>query len=129
MTQAAISQHIKTLETHLGLRFFIRRARRVSSIKKGKRLLPYIQAGFDNFIKGVALLIEETHPNVSNATALESWSTKWLVPRFPSFHEQHPEMTVRLEPCNRVTEFASSDIDLAIRLVKESIPDLKAAFL
>lgn len=117
MTQAAISQHIKTLETHLGLRFFIRRARRVSSIKK------------ENVYYLIFKQVLITLLKVSNVTALESWSRKWLVPRFPFFHEQHPEMRVRLEPCNRVTEFAGSDIDLAIRLVKESIPDLKAAFL
>ena len=60
VTQAAISQHIKTLETHLGVGLFIRGTRRVSLTEEGKRFIPYIQAGFDNFNKGVALLTEDT---------------------------------------------------------------------
>ena len=40
VTQAAISQHIKSLETHLGLALFIRGARCVSLTEAGKHLLP-----------------------------------------------------------------------------------------
>ncbi|MFQ3190727.1 MAG: LysR family glycine cleavage system transcriptional activator [Paraglaciecola sp.] len=72
MTQAAISQHIKTLETHLSVQLFRRGTRHLSLTEDGKRLTPYIQAGFDNFNKGVALLSEDTNPDVLNVTVVES---------------------------------------------------------
>jgi LysR family glycine cleavage system transcriptional activator len=129
VTQAAISQHIKTLETHLGVQLFIRGTRRVSLTEDGKRLIPFIQAGFDNFNQGVALLTEDANPDVLNVTVVESLSTRWLVPRLQFFQERHPEIRVRLEPCNRVRDFSGTDIDLAIRFGEGSYPGLESRFL
>ena len=129
VTQAAISQHIKTLEVHLGVQLFIRGTRQVSLTEDGKRLLPYIQAGFDNFNQGVALLSEDANPDVLNVTVVESLSTRWLVPRLQFFQEQHPEIRVRLEPCNLVRGFSGTDIDLAIRFGEGEYLGLESRFL
>lgn len=129
VTQAAISQHIKTLETHLGVQLFIRGTRRVSLTDDGKRLIPFIQAGFDNFNQGVALLTEDANPDVLNVTVVESLSIRWLVPRLQFFQEQHPKIRVRLEPCNRVRDFFGTDIDLAIRFGEGNYPGLESRFL
>lgn len=129
VTQAAISQHIKTLETHLGVPLFIRGTRRVSLTEDGRRLIPYIQSGFDNFSEGVALLTEDANPDVLNVTVVESLSTRWLVPRLQFFQEQHPDIRVRLEPCNSVRDFIGTDVDLAIRFGEGSYPGLESRFL
>jgi LysR family glycine cleavage system transcriptional activator len=129
VTQAAISQHIKTLETHLGVQLFIRGTRLVSLTEDGKRLIPHIQAGFDHFAKGVALLIEDANPDVLNVTVVESLSTRWLVPRLQFFQEQHPEIRVRLEPCNQLRDFSGTDIDLAIRFGEGNYTGLESRFL
>jgi LysR family transcriptional regulator, glycine cleavage system transcriptional activator len=129
VTQAAISQHIKTLESHLGVQLFIRGTRRVSLTEDGKRLMPHIQAGFDSFNKGVALLSEDANPDVLNVTVVESLSTRWLVPRLQFFQEQHPEIRVRLEPCNRVKDFSGTDIDLALRFGEGEYIGLESRFL
>lgn len=129
VTQAAISQHIKTLELHLGVQLFNRGTRQVSLTEEGKRLLPHIQAGFEHFNKGVALLSQDTNPDVLNVTVVESLSTRWLVPRLQFFQEQHPEIRVRLEPCNTLRDFAGTDIDLAIRFGKGNYLGLESRFL
>lgn len=129
VTQAAISQHIKTLESHLGVQLFIRGTRRVSLTEDGKRLMPHIQAGFDSFNKGVALLSEDANPDVLNVTVVESLSTRWLVPRLQFFQEQYPEIRVRLEPCNRVKDFSGTDIDLALRFGEGEYLGLESRFL
>lgn len=129
VTQAAISQHIKTLETHLGLQLFIRETRRVSLTEDGKRLIPFIEAGFDYFEQGVALLTEDANPDVLNVTVVESLSTRWLVPRLQFFQDQHPKIRVRLEPCNSVRDFKGTDIDLAIRFGEGNYAGLESRFL
>jgi LysR family glycine cleavage system transcriptional activator len=129
VTQAAISQHIKTLEAHLGLKLFIRGTRRVSLTEDGKRLEPFIKAGFEQFSKGVAHLTEDANPDVLNVTVVESLSTRWLVPRLQSFQEQHPDIRVRLEPCNKVRDFLGTDIDLAIRFGEGNYSGLESRFL
>lgn len=129
VTQAAISQHIKTLESHLGVKLFIRATRQVKLTEEGQRLLPDIQAGFDSFSRGIGLLFDDVDPNVLNVTVVESLSTRWLVPRLQFFQEQHPEIRVRLEPCNKVRDFTGTDIDLAIRFGEGSYPGLESRFL
>ncbi|AGH46619.1 LysR family transcriptional regulator [Paraglaciecola psychrophila 170] len=126
VTQAAISQHIKTLETHIGVQLFTRGTRQVFLTEDGKRLIPYVQAGFENFIKGVALLSEDTNPDVLNVTVVESLSFRWLVPRLQFFQKQYPKIRVRLEPSNKVRDFAGTDIDLAIRFGKGHYPGLES---
>ena len=115
--------------TGIGVQLFIRGTRRVSLTQDGKRLVPYVQAGFDNFIKGVAFLTEDANPDVLNVTVVESLSTRWLVPRLQFFQERHPEIRVRLEPCNRVRDFAGTDIDLAIRFGEGEYLGLESRFL
>jgi len=129
VTQAAISQHIKTLETHLGVPLFTRGTRQVSLTEDGKRLLPHIQSGFAHFAEGVALLSEDANSDVLNVTVVESLSTRWLVPRLQFFQVQHPEIRVRLEPCNQVREFSGTDIDLAIRFGEGNYAGLESRFL
>ena len=129
VSQAAISQHIKTLENHLGVMLFVRGTRQVTLTEEGKRLMPDIQAGFEHFNKGIALLSEDENPDVLNVTVVESLSTRWLVPRLQFFQEQYPEIRVRLEPSNRVKEFSGTDIDLAIRFGEGEYLGLESRFL
>lgn len=129
VTQAAISQHIKTLEAHLGVKLFIRGTRQVTLTDEGKRLLPAIRAGFESFSRGIDLLRSEQNPNILNITVVESLSSRWLVPRLQSFHAKHPDMRVRLEPENRKRNFEGTDLDLGIRFGKGHYPDLESRLL
>lgn len=76
VTQAAISQHIRTLEDHLGKTLFIRRNREVLLSEDGKRLLPHIHEGFEAFSKGVAKLQTDPRPNILNITVVQSFASR-----------------------------------------------------
>ena len=76
VTQAAISQHIKTLESHLGRQLFVRGKLQVQLSEVGKRLLPDIQQGFECFSRGVGLLQDDPKPNMLNLTVIESLSSR-----------------------------------------------------
>ena len=129
VTQAAISQHIKTLENHLDVKLFVRGTRQVRLTEEGRRLLPDIQAGFASFNKGLELLQEDATPNILNITVVTSLSSRWLVPRLQSFQNQHPDIRVRLEPENQIRKFADSDLDLAIRFGEGKYQGLESRFL
>ncbi|MFT5840964.1 MAG: LysR family glycine cleavage system transcriptional activator [Flavobacteriales bacterium] len=107
----------------------MRETRRVFLTEDGKRLVPYIQAGFDNFNKGVALLFEATNSGVINVTVVESLSTRWLVAILQFFQEPHPDIRVRLEPCNRVRDLPDTEIDVAISFGKGKYSGLESRFL
>ena len=48
-------------------------------------------------------------------SALESFSSKWLVPHLPDFRARHPEIAVEIEATLRYADFARDPVDVAIR--------------
>lgn len=129
VTQAAISQHIRTLETHLGKKLFIRRNREVVLSEDGQRLLPFIRDGFTAFNDGVTALQTDPRPNILNITVVQSFASRWLVPRLSSFQQQYPDISVRLSPSNTLLPFSNSDLDVAIRFGGGSYAGLESRFL
>ncbi|WP_166425239.1 LysR substrate-binding domain-containing protein [Paraglaciecola sp. 20A4] len=115
VTQAAISQHIKTLEAFLGCQLFERGHRRISLTRAGQALLPDITTGFDYLNKGVRNVALDSRPNILNLTVIESLSSRWLVPRLYRFQQRYPHINVRIQPTNRLLNFAQDELDLAIR--------------
>lgn len=115
VTQAAISQQIKTLEQHLGLALFKRLTREVILTPEGKQLLPFISSGFTAFEQGVASLGQDPQPNRLTLSVLPSFAGRWLVPRLGSFQKLYPELTIHLAPSLSLASFEGTDLDLAIR--------------
>ena len=126
VTQAAISQHIKTLEAFFGCQLFIRGHRHVSLTKAGERLLPDIATGFGFLDKGVGNLVMDPRPNILNLTVIESLSSRWLVPRLYLFQQEYPHINVRIQPTNRLLDFDQNELDLAIRFGIGDYPQLKS---
>lgn len=115
VTQAAISQHIKTLEVFMGCQLFERGHRNVTLTRAGQRLLPDIATGFDYLTKGVGNVALDSRPNILNLTVIESLSSRWLVPRLCRFQQLYPHINVRIQPTNQLLNFDQSELDLAIR--------------
>lgn len=125
VTQAAISQHIKTLEDFLDCQLFVRGHRSISLTQAGQDLLPDIATGFEYLIKGVANVRGDSRPNVLNITVIESLSTRWLVPRLYLFQQLYPHISVRIQPSNKLLGFAQNDLDLAVRFGKGEYQQLE----
>src|SRR5215208_7932980 len=80
MTQAAVSYQIKLLEDRVGGPLFMRGTRGVPLTEMGRQLAPTITEAFTQ-LRGAFTQLRETAENVLNITALETFSTNWLVPR------------------------------------------------
>ncbi|WP_340678869.1 LysR substrate-binding domain-containing protein [Paraglaciecola sp.] len=129
VTQAAISQHIKTLEQFLDRKLFVRGTRNVQLTHDGMLLLPDIEKGFKAFYQAMDKLSLDENPHSLNITATESFSSRWLVPNLNSFTSAHPELSVRLQPTNLLCQFKDNDLDVAIRFGKGLYPDLESHFI
>lgn len=126
VTQAAISQHIKTLEAFLGCQLFIRGHRSVSLTPAGQRLAPFVASGFTSFLNGVDSVAADEQPNSLTITATESLSIRWLVPRLSKFQALHPNMNIKIQPTNTLLDFEANDIDVAIRFGKGNYTNLES---
>ncbi|XOV80516.1 MAG: LysR substrate-binding domain-containing protein [Aestuariibacter sp.] len=129
VTQAAVSQHIKSLESQLGCQLFIRKNREISLSAQGRLLLPYVQKAFSELQKGIAQLEQDNDPNVLKITVLPSIATFWLLPRLHHFRERHPHLQVRLMPDPFVVGFDNFNLDLAIRYGVGQYENLESRYL
>ena len=106
VTPGAVSQQIRTFEERLGVRLFDRIKRSVSLIQAGLDLL-------SRACSNQALPVGERTLTISVAP---SFAFKWLLPRLPSFHDQHPDIELRISATVELADFRRDGIDLAIRL-------------
>lgn len=113
VTQGAVAQQVRRLESDIGQILFIRRARGLQLTAAGQTLHPQIR-------RAIAL-IEQAFEQLSPAektvvlSVPPSFAAKWLVPKLPGFDRDHPNITLRISAEESVTDFRTSDTDIAIR--------------
>ena len=94
VTQSAISQQIRGLETHLGVSLFIRNATGLELTSRGAELLAEIAHALQ--ILGEALQAVEGAPRAIAVTTSTSFATAWLINRFRLFESANPDITIYL---------------------------------
>ena len=129
VSQAAVSTHIRKLESFLGLPLFERLTREVALTREGRELLAYVETGFQELEKGVALFASDTNPDRLTVATIPSFASRWLVPRLEKFQKRHPDLTLSLIPSMQVADFRNDGIDIAIRYGKGAYPNLTSVKL
>lgn len=115
ITAGAVSQHIRTLEEFAGQPLFRRLGRGVELTEAGKAGFAHAGAALSEILQsGRAMRSAMRGRRVSISTP-PSFASKWLIPRLSFFQEEHPEVEVRLSADMTLTDFAATDIDLAVR--------------
>ena len=90
MTQSAVSQQIKSLETALGRPLFVRRVRGLELTEEGRAYLPTVQAAFAMLEEGTSVLTGRNDPHVLELHVNLSFAVFWLTPRLGSFMREFP---------------------------------------
>lgn len=115
MSQAAVSYQVKTLEETLGLPLFLRERGRVSLTDAGSQLSGQVSASFDMLDDAFGRVREDDAATL-RLSAYTSFANRWLATRIGGFQLAHPDLAVRLDADNRLTDFARDNIDVTIRL-------------
>ncbi|HEX5053413.1 MAG TPA: LysR substrate-binding domain-containing protein [Planctomycetota bacterium] len=115
LTQSAVSRQIQGLEQHLGVDLFVRERQRIRLSAAGEHYLAHVRSAFDR-LEAAALELRTLRRGggVLQLAILPTYGTKWLIPRFPSFAELHPEIQVHFTTRLQVFDFATEDLDAAI---------------
>lgn len=124
VTPAAIGQHIRQLEAHLGCALFERNGRSLSLTDEGNTLLPGLTDGFERIIAAIAHLSTSATSGPLTVSVTPSFASKWLVPRLEKFNTAHPEIDVRLSASMALVDFAIEDVDCSIRYGAGAYPGL-----
>lgn len=114
MTQAAVSYQIKVIEDRIGTPLFVRRPRQVTLTETGQRFAPAVSDVFERLAAAYADARGVMEGRLTISTA-QTFATHWLVQNLDAFQALHPTLTVRLEATERLADFQTEDVDIAIR--------------
>ncbi len=115
ITAGAVSQHIRVLEEFAGQPLFRRLGRGVELTEAGQSAFAHASAAMAEMLQvGRAVRASMRGQRVSISTA-PSFASKWLIPRLSLFQERYPDIEVRMSADMTLVDFATTDIDLAVR--------------
>ncbi|WCN11056.1 LysR substrate-binding domain-containing protein [Marinomonas mediterranea] len=129
VTQAAISQQIKTLEYTLDMTLFERQTRQVSLTVEGEQLYQYVEQAFDLLEQGVRTIVEDPNPNRLAISTLPSFASRWLVSRIGTFQAIEQSLNLYLIPGLQIASFQDQELDISVRFGQGSYNDLKSELL
>ena len=129
VTQGAVSQQVKTLETQLGVKLFIRERQRLKITPAGRDCLAVIREALDHIGAGTERLVQRQGANVLTVSTSLDFAAKWLVHRLARFTAAHPGIDLRVSATMHHVDFAREDADVAVRHGDGRWPGLEATQL
>ena len=125
VTPAAISHQVKRLEEYLGQALFVRLNRAVELTDAGAALAATLQ---ELFVRLEDALDPQRHNARSTIviSAMPSLAAKWLAPRLPDFEARYPQWQVRMDVADKLADFTTGEVDLALRYGRGKYPGLHA---
>jgi LysR family glycine cleavage system transcriptional activator len=130
VTQGAISRQIQSLEQHLGADLFVRERQRIRLSPAGEHYLQHVRSAFDR-LEAAALELRTLRRGggVLQLAILPTYGTRWLIPRFPSFVQRHPDVQVNFTTRLQPFDFAGEDLDAAIHYGENHWPGARLELL
>lgn len=129
VSHAAISQQLRGLESDMGVALLDRAGRQLSLTPEGETLARSLLDGFGMIAQTIEALtgIDATRPlQISTTPTL---SVAWLMPRLARFQEQHPDISLMIDPTAAVQPFVPGGLDVALRYGNGNWPGLEAELL
>lgn len=115
ISPGAVSQHIKALEEFSGQPLFRRLGRSVELTDAGRAAFVHAGSVLSEMLQAGRAMRTATRGRRVSISTPPSFASKWLIPRLGAFQDAHPEVEVRLSADMTLTDFSSSDIDMAVR--------------
>lgn len=115
VSHAAISQHLRGLERHLGVPLLDRTGRSLALTEQGRRLGEAVTLGFGAIGSAVLELSVTDTERPLHVTSTPTFTSQWLMPRLPTFRAAHPEIDLMLDPQAALVTLEPGGVDVALR--------------
>ncbi|MFZ6873351.1 transcriptional regulator GcvA [Undibacterium sp. Di27W] len=129
VTPAAVSQQLGKLADILQIALFKKDQRGIALTVEGEHYFMGIRTAFRQIEEATRRLQEQRRPARITVSCTTGFTMQWLMPRLPQFHQAHPSIDVRISTTNRLADFASDDVDFAVRHGLGNYPGLEAEML
>ncbi len=129
VSHAAISQQLRSLETHLGVSLFDRSGRALLLTPEGEVLARALMRGFAQMIEAVEDITGSREARPLHISTTPMFAVSWLMPRLPDFRAQNPDADLMLDPSPELVALNADGIDVAVRYGTGPWPGLEATML
>ena len=129
VTPGAVSQQIQNLEDYVGVSLFKRTPKGLLLTDPAQIALPALREAFDRLAEAASMLTAAVDGRRLTVTVPPSFASKWLLPRLGGFEAAHPDVDVWVSAGMELTDFASGEVDLAIRYGAGRYPGLEVTRL
>jgi LysR family glycine cleavage system transcriptional activator len=114
VTHGAVSRAVRNLEDHLGVQLMIRATRSVRLTPIGASYVAEIRDVLEHLAAATSAATGQS-PGIVSVSTIDSFAARWLMPRLSRFRRAHGDIDVRVAMSERLTDFVSDGIDIAIR--------------
>jgi LysR family glycine cleavage system transcriptional activator len=126
VTPGAVSQQIQNLEDYIGAALFKRTPKGLLLTDAAQIALPALREAFDRLAEAASMLTAAVDGRRLTVSVAPSFAAKWLVPRLGKFEEAHPLVDVWVSAGMELVDFASGEVDVAIRYGAGRYPGLES---
>lgn len=107
ISQSAVSQSIKNLETRLGLNLFVRGSKSISLTTSGETLYENVKVGFSYILNGENSVKSDSAKKELKIGASDTISKYFLLPYIESFCKLYPNVKIQI-----INKFSAESIEL-----------------
>lgn len=115
VTHGAVSRHIKTLESYLGVVLFRRLTRRIVLTEAGAEFHASVARLLGELTREAERLRTQNSVSRLKISTSVSFAGKWLAPRLHRLKATHPELDVHLDVTDVNVDLNDGQVDAAIR--------------
>lgn len=115
LTQSAISQHVRSLESWLGQDLFHRQSRTLALTEAGSNYLPTVREAFATLARGTRSFTGGERGRTLRILCNMTFATWWLAPRLGQLAEALPWLTLNIQTATWGAENAPGNSDIEIR--------------
>ena len=115
VTPSAVTQQLRALEQQIGTSLVTKVGRKIRLTEAGERYFEMIAEQIEGIIASTRFIQGAKPSTLLTIRATPTISTKWLLPRLPTFLDANPDIDIRLDGTNEPTDFARDLVDIEIR--------------
>lgn len=129
VSRVAVSQQMRALEDHFGVRLFDRMHRAVRLTVAGERYHRSVADALREIVQATADLKRTANDKIVSVSATAGFTTYWLMPNIGSFRRDHPDIELRIVVSDRQLDFFDEHLDVAIYYGSPATPLLNSEHL
>lgn len=115
VTPGAVSQLVRQLEQHLGVKLFERVNRGILLTQAGRDYLPPVRNAFRQIVQATQRLAASADAGTLTLSVTPFFASAWLMPRLQRFRDMHPDIDLHIVTSTALADFSRDGVDAAIR--------------